>query len=816
MMRTGLLRYDKSFRAKLLRILQISLIGGLVLTGTFIAIVEGYIANDKLKSDLETVAKIIGDRSVAALVFDDTAAAVRNLRAARFHASLVSVCLYRGNGALFAQYQAAGHVDRCQAHIRIPPLSKVWLRNNLLTLSLLSRVEDEGQTQGWVYLEANTKTIQHALLIFVLLTMAVLLIISAAATGLTRRMLHKVMGPLVDLHTTATIVAEDTLSPRRAIKASDDEVGELVDVFNNMLDSIARENLALATSEARFRALTAGAPIGIFQLDRNLNLIYANTKWQNVTGIECQPNAFADHKAKVLASDLEAYLEFWQNNVASEHSSLHEYRYRDTNPDRVRYLMEYISPLRNHDGDIDGYIGTLFDVTDLKDAQLELEKLAFFDPLTDLPNRRYFRDYLNHKLAEAKRTHAKLVVMMVDLDNFKKVNDTLGHDAGDELLKIIADRMKQSVRDQDVVSRMGGDEFLVMLSPIDEENSLSLLVQRIQNELSEPNTVRNISMEISASFGVAIYPDDGQTTEELIKNADIALYHAKELGRHRVSYYSNELDKRVRENLRIESRLKSALDNGVLEIFLQPQFASDTLRAVWAEALLRWYDDTEGYICPERFIHVAQEVGLIHRVGHYVFERVCYDLSGHGKYLALMGVKGISINLSAPELYSRNLLADIRHIFNEFHVDPGLIEIEITESMVMNDIGKAIEVLTRIRDLGCRISIDDFGTGYSSLAYLSRFPISSVKIDRTFVSRIPQNRNDMEIASAIIAMSHKLGLTVVAEGVETEEQKAFLIDQGCELLQGYLLARPENISTFVKRGRQRSLRLVDKDGWHEQ
>jgi EAL domain-containing protein (putative c-di-GMP-specific phosphodiesterase class I) len=283
------------------------------------------------------------------------------------------------------------------------------------------------------------------------------------------------------------------------------------------------------------------------------------------------------------------------------------------------------------------------------------------------------------------------------------------------------------------------------------------------------------------------------------------------LGRRRASFYSKDLDRRIREKLRIESKLKKALDNGVLDIFLQPQYSSKNMGVVWAEALVRWDDDAEGYIAPEKFIPIAEESGLIQRVGHYVLERVCYDLREHKQYLSLMGIEGISVNLSAPQLYSKNLVADIRHVINEFNVDSSSIEFEITESMLMNDIDKAITVMKGLRDLGCRISIDDFGTGYSSLSYLSRFPINSVKIDRSFVSRIPDYSNDIEIASAIIAMSHKLGLSVVAEGVETEEQKDFLIEQGCEVLQGFYLARPENINHFVTLGRQRSLRLVKKD-----
>lgn len=802
---------DHSLHKKLLRVLQISLIVGLVLTGTTVAFVEIYLANNKLKADLETVANILGDRSIAALIFNDADAAGRNLQAARFHPSLVSVCLYHQNGELFSHYESAGNKHECHKKISIPEKPKTWIKHNAFSITLLSEIKDKGKSQGWLYLDANTKAIQQALLVFVFITAVVLVIIFTATASTTRHLLRRVMEPMNDLHNTATVVADDVLSPRRAAKSSNDEVGELVDVFNNMLDSISSETRALANSESRFRTLTSDAPIGIFQLDTDLNLEYMNEKFQSITGVTTLEGGFTLCETHVADDERERYEEFWKKNKSTDKPSMLEFRYHVPGNSREHHLMEHVSPLFNSDGGKKGYIGTLMDVTDLKDAQLELEKLAYFDPLTDLPNRRFFRDHLNLKLAEAKRDHITLAVMMIDLDNFKKVNDTLGHDAGDELLQKISSTLRNSLRDQDIVSRMGGDEFLIMLSSDESSSTIAPLAQRIHDELGAPHLIRNQSIEMSASIGIAVYPEDGTTTEELIKNSDIALYHAKELGRRRINFYSKELDNRIRENLRIETKLKKALNNGALDIYLQPQYSATSLEIVWSEALLRWNDESEGYISPDKFIPVAEESGLIHRIGHYVLERICYDLSEHGNYLSLAGIQGISINLSAVQLYSKNLVADIRHVLTEFHIDPCMIEIEITESMVMNDINKAIDVMTQLRDLGCRISIDDFGTGYSSLSYLSRFPISSVKIDRSFVSRIPENKNDMEIASAIIAMSQKLGLSVVAEGVETEEQKEFLVKQGCEVLQGFLLARPKPISHYVTLGRQRSIKLVEKD-----
>lgn len=801
---------SESFRIKLLWILRFSLIAGLLLTGASVITVQTYLLNANLKKDLEVVANIFGDRSVAALIFDDANTAMSILRAARFNSSLLSACIYRNNGVLFAYYYASESGQACLSNINKLAAAKERGKSGFFDYTYLSTIDDGSDQQGWIYVEASKQGIYQALLIFISLTSIAVILISMASSKLAHRLLNQAMEPLNDLHQTAISISEDILSQRRATKISKDEVGELVDVFNNMLDSIASETRELTISEERFRTLTANAPIGIFQLDKDLNFEYANEKWKIITGLEATKESYNEHKSKIYSEDQLSHQKFWKANQASNTSNPLEYRYQ-SNSGEMLYLIEYVSPLLRSSKDGKGYIGTLFDVTELKNAQLELEKLAFFDPLTDLPNRRFFRDHLDLKLSEAKRTICNLAVMMIDLDNFKKVNDTLGHDAGDELLQNIAVKLKNIVREQDVVSRMGGDEFLILLTSDVDGNLASVLAQRILDEFIDPHIVRNQPLDISASIGVSIYPDDGMTTEELIKNADIALYHAKELGRHRTSFYSKELDQRIREKHRIESKLKKALDNGVLEIYLQPQYSSDNLQIVWAEALLRWVDDAEGDIPPGKFIPIAEEAGLIHRVGRYVFERVCYDLDQHNKYLALVGIKGVSINLSAPQLYSKNLVSDISHVLKEFNVDASSIELEITESMVMNDIEMAISVMKKIRDLGCRISIDDFGTGYSSLSYLSRFPINSVKIDRSFVSRIPRHSNDAEIASAIIAMSHKLGLSVVAEGVETEDQKEFLIEQGCELLQGFHLARPENINHFVALGRQRSLKLVDNE-----
>jgi diguanylate cyclase (GGDEF)-like protein/PAS domain S-box-containing protein len=483
-------RGDDSFRVKLLSVLRVSLIVGLVLTGAAVVVVQTYLSIGKLKADLEVVANILGDRSVAALVFDDTAAATRNLQAAKFHPSLVSACLYSRSGKLFAHYQAVSSKNACSPNYNKPGAHKVWLDRGLFNHSLISIIEDLGESQGWIVLEANSKNIQNTLFIFILLTSVILLMITTASTALANRLLDRAMEPLEDLHNTATAISNEILSHRRAIKNSDDEIGELVDVFNRMLDSVASETRALTISEERFRTLTSNAPIGIFQLDHEFNLEYANEKWQQITGLYSKEGAFDKHQLNVIPEDIPRYKKYWRDNKDSTSTALLEYRYQK-DQEEICHLVEYVSPLLRSSDERKGYIGTLFDVTELKNAQIELEKLAFYDPLTNLPNRRFFRDHLDLKLSEAKRTVCNLAVLMVDLDDFKNVNDTLGHDVGDELLQKVAEKLKAVVRDQDVVSRMGGDEFLILLTSDVDGDMASTLAQRILDEVGEPHIVRD-------------------------------------------------------------------------------------------------------------------------------------------------------------------------------------------------------------------------------------------------------------------------------------------------------------------------------------
>lgn len=781
----------RSFRRKILMTISLSLSLALGLIGLGVIGIELWLNEKKLQEDVSVLATILGNRSRAALEFNDVEAADTNLQAARFAKHVEQICLYDAKRQLFADYRPLNATFRCE------PVLGRDAEPSLRYHTVQKVVEHLDTPLGVIQITATRRYLFQALLYYVALIAGLLLLVVGVTSQVIKKVLRNITRPLEDLHHTAQALVENPYSERRATRYSQDEIGELVEVINRMLDSLAHENKALQASEHRFRALTVNAPIGIFQVDAACNLVYANDVWYRITGTRGKQNPFKEHQHKISPDDIEFYHAAWLRAREANASSIVEYSYRASRGGTTQHLLEHIVPI-DQAGET-GAIGTVADVTELKTAQKELEKLAFYDPLTNLPNRRFLLDLLSFGIAKAKRSGTKAAVLMMDMDNFKKVNDLLGHAAGDQVLKQQAARIRAAVREQDAVARMGGDEFTIILSPVAETVEVTSLAKRVLDAVNTPVVVQNHTLDMGASVGVALYPGDGETAEDLIRNADMALYEAKAQGRNRVNFFSFKLDLALRESLRLEHRLKQAIRDGALKAYVQPQVNSNGT-VVWAEALTRWIDPEEGFISPDRFIPLAEETGLIMGLGHWVLEQVCFHLANHGAALRACGIGGISVNLSGRQFFSRNLLNEIQRVIEASGVKPDQLEFELTESVVMDDSQSAIEVMRKIRDLGCRLAIDDFGTGYSSLAYLKRFPLNALKIDRSFVEDIPHDEHGSEIATAIIAMAHKLKLSVVAEGVETEAQRDFLIAQDCDVMQGYLFGKPMDIQDYVKQG----------------
>ncbi len=422
------------------------------------------------------------------------------------------------------------------------------------------------------------------------------------------------------------------------------------------------------------------------------------------------------------------------------------------------------------------------------DTERRLAFLAQFDPLTGLANRTLLADRFAQMIERAKRRDAPLGVLFVDLDDFKQVNDRLGHSAGDALLCEVAQRLQATVRSGDTVARISGDEFAIVLADLARPDDAALVAQKVLERLAHPVALAGEQTFVTASIGISAFPGNGDNAEALLGAADAAMYRAKQSGRNAYQFYTAEITQRTRARAQLEFELRNALERGEFALAYQPKFDLASGKPCGAEALLRWMHPARGVVSPVEFIPVLEETGLIVQVGEWAIRRACEDL----KTWTAAGLKPmpIAVNLSARQFRQKDLDARICGLVSAAGVDPALIELEITESQLMVDPEHAIRIMRSLRERGIRIAIDDFGTGYSSLAYLTRFPVKALKIDRSFVADVFSDHADAAIVRTIIEMAHQLGFTVVAEGVETERQAAFLRQFGCEQAQGFLFARP--------------------------
>ena len=452
--------------------------------------------------------------------------------------------------------------------------------------------------------------------------------------------------------------------------------------------------------------------------------------------------------------------------------------------------------VRENNGGITHFVGILRNTRAHKSTEDELSKLAHYDPLTGLSNRTHFVDRLKFTLDMAKRNHHQSALMLLDVDRFKLVNDTLGHQLGDELLIQVARRLKQCVREVDTVSRLGGDEFTVILGTIQSSENAACVANKILGALSAPFMLSEREVFVSVSVGITVFPIDGESVHLLIKNADTAMYHAKESGRNNYQYFSDTMNKKMLDELEMETNLRQAFKNDEFSLNYQPQFALKTKKLIGAEVLVRWNHPTLGWISPAIFIPYAEKSNLIIALGEWVLRTACMQAVSWQK----MGLKiqPMSVNLSGMQLKQPDLLYKVANILEETHFPAELLELELTEGVLMANVEETITTLNKLKDMGIRLSIDDFGTGYSSLSYLKRFPIDTLKIDQSFIKEITTNSDDSAIASTIIAMAHNLRLNVIAEGVETIEQANILLDKECDDVQGYFFSRPLCESDFCQ------------------
>jgi diguanylate cyclase (GGDEF)-like protein/PAS domain S-box-containing protein len=446
-----------------------------------------------------------------------------------------------------------------------------------------------------------------------------------------------------------------------------------------------------------------------------------------------------------------------------------------------------ITAVGDEHGKAQHYIGIFSDVTDRKEAEARIQHLAHHDALTGLPNRLLMSDRINQAVQRARRHGEKIALLFVDLDRFKNINDTLGHEVGDAMLVQVAERCHQVVRETDTISRQGGDEFVILLAGLHSAQDARHIALKLIKTLGRPYLLDTHELTVTASIGIAMYPGDGESPSALMRNADAAMYRAKSEGRNRVEFYSSELETASLGMLLMENQLRGALSRNELQLHYQPKIDARSGRCVSVEALLRWQHPEMGLVLPGRFIPTAEETGLITPIGAWVIDEACRQLRAWLD--AGLEAPRIAVNLSAQQFASQDVESVLTTALKAHRVPAGLLELELTETMLMRNPKRTAELLRRLRGLGLTLSIDDFGTGYSSLGYLHMFPVQELKIDASFVSDIQPGANRGKIAKAIIALGHELGLQTVAEGVETPYQRDFLTTQGCDQLQGFLFSR---------------------------
>jgi diguanylate cyclase (GGDEF)-like protein/PAS domain S-box-containing protein len=576
-----------------------------------------------------------------------------------------------------------------------------------------------------------------------------------------------------------------------------DEAGNVASIEGIIEDVTQRKrsDLALHEAERRYHSLFENAIEGIFRTSPDGHYLDANPALARIYGFASPDELMASLRdiRQQLYVDSARREEFMRIVKARGSISGFEAQVYRKNGD-VIWISE------NARAVFDGsqvlyYEGTVEDITERKLYQARIEQQANYDTLTGLANRSLLNDRLQQAIFTAASYGTRLAIVFVDLDRFKFINDSLGHHVGDELLKVMADRFRSCTREFDTVARLGGDEFVLLINGQGEPDSVGATMERLLKVIAQPWRSGQGEFEVTCSIGVALYPDDGSDADTLLKHADSAMYRAKEHGRNNFQFFTDELNRMMNERLELESNLRRALDRGQFELLYQPRLDLRTRELTGCEALIRWQLPGRGVIGPGSFIPIAEETGLIAPIGRWVLETAC----AQNKAWQDAGFKPcvVAVNVS-PRQFRRDFAQTIAEVLEQTKLEPRWLEIELTENMVMHDGEQMVEMLHAIKRLGVQISVDDFGTGYSSLSYLKRFPVDRLKVDRSFVKDIATDPDDAAIVRTIIALGHNLNLKVVAEGVETEEQIAFLAANACDELQGYYFSKPVSGWRFRK------------------
>lgn len=566
------------------------------------------------------------------------------------------------------------------------------------------------------------------------------------------------------------------------------------------VDKIIKNFDALVFDVKRYKLAVEGSNDGIWDWDIMNNTAYISFKWKEMLNLKsCELDNFEEIWLELIhPDDLNTYdeaLTSYFDRKTPYFTCEYRLKTRDSN---YIWVLTKGKAIRDNKGNIIKMAGSHTNINDKKRAEEKINHLAYFDTVTDLANRTLFEETLNKCIVRTNINKEMFGLIYLDLDNFKNVNDTLGHTFGDLLLKNVANLLKKHVNPGDIVARLSGDEFAIIMPKSNTLEKINGMAERIKDGFQSPFLLANHEVYVTVSMGIAIYPTDGEDQQTLLKNADTAMYCAKEKGKNSYEFYLHEMNIKVMEKLQLQNDLRRAIKNNEFVVYYQPQVSMETSEIVGFEALVRWIHPINGMIPPFKFIPEAEEMGLITDIGKFVLRTACKQ----NKQWQELGYspKCMAINLSARQFQQKDLLKTIEDTLEETQLDTKWLELEITESICMNDLNFTIGLLNKFNDMGVTIALDDFGTGYSSLNYLKKLPIQSLKIDKSFVDNITNDNKELAIAKAITTLAHTMNLSIVAEGVETEEQFSVLKELNCDKAQGYLFSRPlpaEEIERFL-------------------
>ena len=575
---------------------------------------------------------------------------------------------------------------------------------------------------------------------------------------------------------------------------SDDEIGALIQGFNGLLRTVDARDAELRIAAAAFESQE-----GIFVTDAQWAILKVNRAFTSMTGYSSQeaigqlPQALlsANVQDPILYELMARRLESagsWQGEVWDRRKS-----------GEVFPIWLMLTALRDAAGVVTHYVVSMLDIAERKAAETEIRNLAFFDVLTGLPNRRLLMDRLSQALAHSARNKRSGALLFLDLDNFKDLNDTLGHDKGDQLLKQVAQRLQLCVREGDTVARLGGDEFVVMVQDLGAEPSEAFtevghVGEKILHALNQPYRLTDTMHRSTPSIGVTLFGEQPEKPDDLLKRADLAMYQAKAAGRNTLRFFDVQMQTTVTQRAGLEAALREAVEQQQFLLHYQPQVDAGG-RITGAEVLVRWQHPSRGIVFPGEFIALAEHTGLIFPMGQWILETACRQIARWGRHPELQQIT-VSVNVSALQLMQADFVAQVLQALEQTGANPHRLKLELTESVLVSDVTKTIDKMLALKARGVGFSLDDFGTGYSSLAFLKLLPLDQLKIDQSFVRDILVDSNDAAIAKMVIALGDSLNLMVIAEGVETPEQRAYLAQQGCLAYQGYLFGRPMAVDAF--------------------